>query len=95
MAFFFSRFANAGVHLGVLAGFAVNGELQHFGRRHGGLEVEQIQMTKGVHDLLIDGFYKRTRSFFIPPFARQFGVIAVFDVRHGFARKGGLACQPG
>ena len=82
--------AKARVHLGVLIGFAGDGDLQGLGRGHAGLRVQQVQVPKGVHHFLVGGVLKGARRFLVTSGAGQFGEVAVLDVCHRFAGKGGL-----
>lgn len=83
------------MHLGVLIGFAVNGDLQRLGRRHRGLGVEQVQVAKGVHHFLGSSFFKGAGLVFVAGFTGQLGEIAVLDMCHGLADKGRLKVGDG
>ena len=57
---------------------------------HAGLGVKQVQVAKGVHHFLVGGGLEGAGGVLVTHLTRQLGEVAVLDVRHGFAGKGGF-----
>jgi hypothetical protein len=76
--------------LGVLVGFAFDRNFERLGRGHLVFGVEQVEVAKGVCHFLVGGCFKRFGDGDCAGGARQSGEIALFNVGHRLAGKGGF-----